>query len=66
MSASPSRMSSRPPRLSMDEYADFVEASLRDAKPVHVARQKELEKRIKSPFRMAEPTKAAAAEQPRR
>ena len=39
-----------PPRLSMDEYADFVEASLREANPAHAARQKELEERIRRPF----------------
>ena len=43
-----------PPRLSMDEYADFVEASLRESNPAHVARQKELEERIRTPFRMAQ------------
>ena len=42
-----------PPRLSMDEYADFVEASLRESDPARSARQKELEERIRAPFRMA-------------
>lgn len=41
-----------PPRLSMDEYAEFVERSMLDANPVSVARQKALEKRIRKPFRM--------------
>jgi hypothetical protein len=45
-----------PPRLSMDEYADFVEASLRESDPVHAARQKELEERIRVPFRLASDT----------
>ena len=43
-----------PPRLSMDEYADFVEASLRESDPARAARQKELEERIRTPFRMAQ------------
>lgn len=43
-----------PPRLSMDEYADFVEASLRESDPARVARQKELEERIRTPFRMVD------------
>ncbi len=41
-----------PPNLSMDEYAGFVAASLRDGDPARAARQKELEKRIRTPFRM--------------
>jgi hypothetical protein len=36
----------------MDEYADFVEASLRDGDPARTARQKELGERILTPFRM--------------
>ena len=47
-----------PPRLSMDEYADFVEASLRKSDPARVIRQKELEERIRTPFRMAGDTSA--------
>ena len=42
-----------PPRLSMDEYADFVEASLRECDRAHATRQKEIEERIRSPFRMS-------------
>ena len=41
-----------PPQLSMDEYADFVEASLQDADPARATRQKEIEERIKAPFRI--------------
>jgi hypothetical protein len=41
-----------PPRLSMDEYADFVEASLRESNMARVARQKELEERVRMPFRI--------------
>ena len=52
MTGSPSAFNPLPPRLSMDEYADFVEASLRDCDSAHVARQKELEERILVPFRM--------------
>jgi hypothetical protein len=36
----------------MDEYADFVEASLRACDRTHAARQKALGKRIITPFRM--------------
>jgi len=50
-----------PPRLSMDEYADFVEASLRESDPARSARQKELEERIRAPFRMVSETPARAA-----
>jgi len=38
----------------MDEYADFVEASLRESNPARVARQKELEERIRTPFRIVD------------
>ena len=40
-----------PPRLSMDEYADYVEASLGERDPRDVARQKALEERIRSRFK---------------
>lgn len=42
----------QPPRFSMDEYADFMENALRDVDPARAARQKELEKRIRTPFRI--------------
>ena len=45
-----------PPRLSMDQYADFVEAFLRDVDPALAARQKGLEKRVRTPFRMGNDT----------
>ena len=50
MTSLPSILNPPPPRLSMDEYADFVEASLRESDIARVARQKELEKRIRVPF----------------
>ena len=50
MSASPKKTLDMPPRLSMDEYADFIAASVREHDPVHVARQKAIEERIASPF----------------
>ena len=53
MIRSPSALNHPPPRLSMDEYADFVEDSLREADMVRVTRQKELEERVKVPFRMS-------------
>lgn len=43
-----------PPRLSMDQYVDFVEASLGNCDPARVAWQKELEERIRTPFRMGD------------
>jgi hypothetical protein len=43
-----------PPRLSMDEYASFVERSLRDCDAGRAARQKDLEERIRAPFRIEE------------
>ena len=48
-----------PPRLSMDEYADFVEASLRQCNRVHAIRQKEVEERIRVPFRISGDTPPA-------
>lgn len=39
-----------PPALSMDEYSDFIESSLRGANPVAMARQKAIEERILKPF----------------
>lgn len=56
MTSSPSISNLLPPRLSMDEYADFVEASLRDCDPALAVRQKEIEERIQTPFRMVEDT----------
>lgn len=43
-----------PPRLSMDEYVDFIEASIRDTEPAAAARQKELEEQITERFRLPE------------
>jgi hypothetical protein len=41
----------------MDEYVDFVETSIAAVNPIHAARQKALEERIKTVFRMSgEPT----------
>ncbi|MEI6168121.1 MAG: hypothetical protein WCS52_13110 [bacterium] len=39
-----------PPHLSMDQYVDFVEESLRAANVDQVVRQKALEERIRKPF----------------
>ncbi len=47
-----SRSNVLPPRLSMDEYADFVGDSLREADPVCIARQKQIEERIRMAFRI--------------
>jgi hypothetical protein len=54
MNVPPSFWTKLPPHLSMDEYADFVEASLRECDPDKVKRQKEIEKKIKMPFRISE------------
>ena len=54
MNRAPLTLNPLPPRLSMDEYADFVEASLRESNPAHAARQKELEERIRTPFRIVD------------
>lgn len=51
MKRSPTTLIPLPPRLSMDEYADFVEASLRESNPIRAARQKALEERIMTQFR---------------
>ena len=40
----------RPPALRMDEYAEFIEKLLAHADPVKIARQKAIEKQIKTPF----------------
>ena len=39
-----------PPRLSMDEYVEFIDRSIREANPEWIARQKALEKQIRKPF----------------
>lgn len=43
-----------PPSLSMDEYFEFVEDTLRNCDPVLAARQKSLEEHIARPFRMTQ------------
>ena len=45
----------------MDDYADFVEASLADCDPVRAALQKKIEKRIRMPFRMSDDMLSAVA-----
>jgi hypothetical protein len=42
-----------PPRLTMDEYVAWIEATLQQADPVKVAQQKALQEQIKVPFRIA-------------
>jgi len=41
-----------PPTLSMDEYSDFIESSLQESNPASIARQKAIEERILTPFRL--------------
>ena len=52
-----------PPRLTMDEYADFLTASWRDSNPQTAARQKDLEERIVRPFQISDekPTSTASS-----
>lgn len=53
MSDSPLPLNPRfPPHLTMDEYVDFIEASLRTVDPAVAARQKALEEKILVPFRI--------------
>lgn len=52
MSDGPATRLRLPPQLSMDDYVTFVAASIRDATPALVVRQKRLEKRIRKPFRL--------------
>lgn len=41
-----------PPRLTMDQYADFIAANLRDQDLESVAKLKDIEERIAKPFRI--------------
>ena len=50
----PPRHSVPPPRLSMDEYVELVESTLRERDPRLAGRQKELEERVRSRFSLAE------------
>ncbi len=61
MSRPRSTLKHPPPRLSMDEYAEFVEASLRECDPARVARQKKLEKNIRARFCLAPKTSTTAS-----
>lgn len=42
-----------PPRLSMDQYAHFIEASLRTCDRAKAERQKRLEERVRQAFCLA-------------
>lgn len=42
-----------PPRLSMSEYADWIEYMISTADPESIRRQKEFEEQIETPFRIA-------------
>ena len=42
-----------PPRLTMDEYMDFIESSSADSSSVLTEQQKRIEKRILKPFRLS-------------
>jgi hypothetical protein len=48
----------------MNEYADFVAATLQNSNSSRVARQKELEKRIRMPFKMSENKSTASKAAP--
>ena len=53
MNSSQTRRNLLPPRLSMDEYVDFVEAAICMVDPVMAMQQKQIEERIRVPFRMS-------------
>jgi hypothetical protein len=46
----------------MDEYVVFLEASIRNSNPAHIARQKALEERIRMPFSFSSPAESAQKE----
>lgn len=52
MNSAASRPEPWPPRLTMNEYADFVWELMRDGDPALMARQKALEEQITQPFRL--------------
>ena len=54
-----------PPRLSMDEYCAFIEASLRDITPEQAARQKALEERIRDRFSLGDGPAPSSLDKPR-
>jgi hypothetical protein len=43
-----------PPRLSMEEYVDFIASSLREMDPARIERQKQLEENIEKPFSLSD------------
>ena len=45
-------LNSPPPRLTMDEFADFVATALQASNQTRAARQKELEERVRMPFHL--------------
>jgi len=49
-----SRRMPLPPRLNMEEFAEFVLENLRGIPAERIARQKEIEERISSRFRLDE------------
>lgn len=65
MNATPSIRVVLPPRLTMDEYADFFESSQQESNPLFTERQKSLEKRIQEPFSMQGRTAATVEEKVR-
>lgn len=54
MNIQPPSLHPLPPRLTMDEYADFVWETVRRGRPDRMARQKEIEERVALPFRICE------------
>ncbi len=41
-----------PPRLTMDQYADWVASNVKNQDPKRIRRQKEIEEQVTTPFRM--------------
>jgi hypothetical protein len=52
MNSQPLSREPLPPRLSMNEYADFVWELIRDGDPAMMTRQKAIEEQITKPFRI--------------
>ena len=52
MKAQPKLLHPLPPHLTMDEYVEWLCGNWRDMDPARIARQKEIEERVLTPFRI--------------
>ncbi len=41
-----------PPRLTMEQYAEWVASNVKNQDPERIRRQKEIEEKVTTPFRM--------------